>query len=107
MEYDMEFSQEILDQIRELHITAKVEAQRLKAEAEQAAQTEYIWAEFERFLAKGWAFHILALIEREILLKKMRAEHNLYRKCRIVCNFFSEIALLKLIHKQVFSTVDH
>jgi hypothetical protein len=72
----MEFPQKILDQIRELHGTAKVEAQRLKAEAEQAAQTEYIWAEFERFLAKGWALHILALIEREALLKKMRAEHN-------------------------------
>lgn len=72
----MEFPQKILDQIRELHKTAKVEAQRLKAEAEQAAKTERIWEEFEQFLAKGWALHVLALIEKEELLRKMRAEHN-------------------------------
>ncbi len=73
----MEFPQEIQDQIRELHGTTKDEAQRLKTEAEQAAQAERIWADLERFLAKGWALHILALTEKEeSRLKKMRADNH-------------------------------
>ena len=73
----MEFPQEILNQIRELHGTTKAEAQRIKAEAAQAAQAERIWADFEQFVAKGWALHILALSEKEApRLKKMRGENH-------------------------------
>ena len=77
MESDVEFPSEIMDQVRELHGAAKVEAQRLRAEAEEAARTERAWAAFERFLAKGWVLHILELSEKEApLLKKMRAENH-------------------------------
>lgn len=73
----MEFPQEILDQIRDMHGIAKENAQRLKMEADQAAQAEKIWADFERFLSKGWALHILALSEKEALrLNKMREENH-------------------------------
>jgi hypothetical protein len=73
----MEFPVEIIDQIRELHISAKVETQRLRAETEKAAQTEKVWAEFDRFLSKGWSLHILELLEKEApRLKKMREENH-------------------------------
>lgn len=49
----MEFSYEIIDHIRQLHGAAKAETQRLKAETENALQTERFWADFEQFLAKG------------------------------------------------------
>lgn len=41
----MKIPSEIIDQIRELHGSAKMEAQRLKAEAKEAARTEKVWAE--------------------------------------------------------------
>ena len=73
----MEFPSQIIDRIRELHGSVKAEAQRLNAEAEEAARTERAWAAFERFLAKGWVLHILELSEKEApLLKKMRAENH-------------------------------
>jgi hypothetical protein len=77
MERYMEFSQQILDQIREVHWSAKEEAQRLKDEAEQVAQSERFWADFERFLDKRWPLHIVALVEREApRLKRMRGENH-------------------------------
>lgn len=42
MEKYMEFPVEMIDQVRELHAQAKADAQRLKTEAEAAAQTEKI-----------------------------------------------------------------
>jgi hypothetical protein len=76
-ESNVEFPSEIIDRIRELHGSAKVEAQRLRAEAEEAARTEEVWAEFEQFLARGWMLHILELLEKEApRLKKMRAQNH-------------------------------
>ncbi|MBN1900234.1 hypothetical protein JW926_02775 [Candidatus Sumerlaeota bacterium] len=73
----MEFPSEIIDQIRELHSTAKITAKKIKTEAEEAAQTEKVWAEFEQFLVKGWALHILDLYEKEASrIKKMRMENH-------------------------------
>ncbi len=73
----MEFPNEIIDQIRQLHGSAKVTAQQLKAKAEEAASAEVVWAEFKEFLDKGWALHILELLEKEApRLKKMRAENH-------------------------------
>jgi len=73
----MEFPSEIFDQIRQLHGSAKVEAQQLRSEAEEAARTERVWAEFEQFLGKGWPIHIIVLLEKEApRLKKMRAESH-------------------------------
>lgn len=70
----MEFPPQILDQIRELYASAKEEAARCRAEAEEASQAERVWADCERFLTKGWAIHILSLIEKEASrLKRMRA----------------------------------
>jgi hypothetical protein len=77
MERDMEFPPEITDQVRELHGSAKAEAQRLKAETEEATQAEKVWADFARFLANGWALHLLSLAEKEASrLKQMRAENH-------------------------------
>ena len=73
----MEFPVEMIDQVRELHAQAKVDTQRLKTDAEVAAQTERAWAEFLTFLDKGWTLHLLALLEKEApRLKKMRAENH-------------------------------
>lgn len=73
----MEFPQEILDQIRELHEAAKIEARRLAAEAEQAAKKEQVWNDCKCFLTKGWTQHFLALVEKEApRLKQMRAEKH-------------------------------
>ena len=73
----MEFPVEIIDQISELHISAKAETKRLKAEADEAARTEKVWAEFDRFINKGWSLHILELLEKEApRLKKMRADNH-------------------------------
>jgi hypothetical protein len=73
----MVFTAEIVDRIRELHGTSKVEARRLEAEAREAAQTERVWADFEDALSKGWAFHLLSLVEKEApRLRGMRAENN-------------------------------
>lgn len=66
----MEFPVEMIDQVRELHAQAKADTQRLKTEAEAAAQAEKAWAELHTFLDKGWTLHLLAL------LKKMRAENH-------------------------------
>ncbi len=71
----MEFSVEITDQVRELYASTKAEAQRLKSEADAAFQTEKTWAELRDCLAKGWALHLLSLLEREApRLKMMRAQ---------------------------------
>ena len=73
----MEFPSEIIDGIRELHGSVKVEAQRLSAEAEGVARTERVWADLEQFLARGWPLHVLELLGKEApRLKKMRAENN-------------------------------
>ena len=73
----MEFPVEMIDQIRELHAQARADTQRLKDEAEVAAQAERAWAEFLAFLEKGWTLHLLALLEKEApRLKKMRAENH-------------------------------
>ena len=62
----MEFTYEIIEHIRELHSTSRVEAQRLRSEAEEAIQTERVWAELDQLLAKGWMVHILKLLEKEV-----------------------------------------
>ena len=73
----MEFPVEMIDQIRELYAQAKADSQRLKAEAEAAAQAERIWADLYGFLVKGWTLHLLALLEKEApRLKKMRADSH-------------------------------
>ena len=73
----MEFSVEMIEQVRELHAQAKVETQRLKGEAELAVQTERVWADFYAFLEKGWTLHLLALLEKEApRFKKMRSENH-------------------------------
>lgn len=73
----MEFPVEIIDQVRELHISAKAETKRLKAEADEAARTEKVWAEFDQYINKGWSLHILDLLEKEApRLKKMRADNH-------------------------------
>ncbi|MEA2031950.1 MAG: hypothetical protein U9N55_10210 [candidate division Zixibacteria bacterium] len=74
---EMEFSQKILDQVRELHEVVKIEVQRLKSEADEAAKTERIWSQCRDYLSKGWSLHFIALIEREApRLKKMRANNH-------------------------------
>lgn len=71
----MEFPVEMIDQVRELHAQAKAYAQRLKTEAEAAAQVERTWAELREFLDKGWTLHLLALLEKEAArLEKTRAD---------------------------------
>jgi len=73
----MEFPSQIIERIRELHGSVKVEAQRLRTEAEEAARTERVWADFEQFLAKGWTLHVLDLLDKETpRLKRMRMENN-------------------------------
>lgn len=73
----MEFPAEMIDQIRELHASTKADAQRLKADAEVSAQAEKIWADFQDYLAKGWALHLLALADKEApRLKQMRVENH-------------------------------
>lgn len=73
----MEFPSEIIDQVHQLYDSAQTEAQRLRVAAEEAAQTERVWTEFEQFLRKGWVFHIVGLLDKETLrLKKMRAENH-------------------------------
>lgn len=73
----MEFPNKIIDQIRRLHSSVKIEAEQLRAKAEEAARAERVWTELVQFLAKGWALHILELLEREApRLKKMRAENH-------------------------------
>ena len=57
----MEFPSEIIDQVHQLYDSAQTEAQRLRVAAEEAAQTERVWTEFEQFLRKGWVFHIVGL----------------------------------------------
>jgi hypothetical protein len=77
MEKRMEFPVEIIDQVRELHAQAKADTQRLKTEAEVAAQAERAWAELHAFLDKGWTLHLLALLEKEApRLKKMRGDDH-------------------------------
>lgn len=73
----MKLPVEIIDQIHELHAQAKADAQRLKAEADAAAQAEKTWAELYGFLDKGWTLHLLAMLEKEApRLKKMRADNH-------------------------------
>lgn len=73
----MEFPVEMIDQVRELHAHAKADAQRLKIEAEAAAQDEITWANIRNFLDKGWALHLLSLLEKEApRLKRMRADDH-------------------------------
>lgn len=73
----MEFPTQIIDEIRELYGSVKGEAQRLKTEAEEAARTERVWADLEKFLMNGWVLHVLELLDREApRLKRMRAENN-------------------------------
>ena len=72
----MEFPHEIQDQIREIRCAASVDAQRLKSEAEHAAQAEKFWADFEQYLSKGWALHILSLIEKDAPKKNILSRDN-------------------------------
>lgn len=73
----MEFPSEIVDGIRELHSSVKVTLQQLSAEAEEVTRTERVWADLERFVAKGWALHVLDLVEEEApRLRRMRADNN-------------------------------
>jgi hypothetical protein len=73
----MEFPLEIIDQIRQLHGSAKIETQRRRTEAEEAARTERVWAEFEHYLKKGWPLHILEIVDKESpRFKQMRAENH-------------------------------
>ncbi len=73
----MEFPAGIIDQVRELYASTKVEAQELKLEADAAAQAEKIWADCQEFLLKGWALHLLSLLEKEApRLKTMRGENH-------------------------------
>lgn len=73
----MEFPVEMIDQVRELHAQAKADAQRLKTEAEAAAQDEKTWANIHNFLDKGWTLHLLALLEKEApRLKRMRTDNH-------------------------------
>jgi hypothetical protein len=74
---NMDFSQEIIEQIRELHESAKIEAQQLKKTAEEAAATERLWARCREYVTKGWTLHFMALTEEESgRLKQMRSEAN-------------------------------
>jgi len=73
----MRFPLEILDQVRELHGTAKTEAERLRAAAEEAAQAQKVWASCQDWMAKGWPMHFLSLVDKEASrLKKMRADNH-------------------------------
>lgn len=73
----MEFPSEIIDKIRHLCGSAKVEAQQLRADTEEAEKTEKFWAELEKFIGKGWPLHMLELMKKESpRLKKMRAENH-------------------------------
>lgn len=66
-----------MNQVRELHNSVKAKAQRLKVEAEDAAQEETFWANSERYLGKAWVLHFLSLAEKEApRLKKMRIENH-------------------------------
>lgn len=77
MEHRTDLPAQTFDVIRELHYSARVEARRLTAEAEEATQTELVWARFMDYLERDWPFHVLDLIEREApRLKSMRAKND-------------------------------
>ena len=73
----MEFPHNIIDQVRQLHGSAKVEAKRLKEEHDEATRKERLWAELHQLLEKGWPFHIIELLKKEApRLARMRAENH-------------------------------
>ncbi len=73
----MEFSPTIIDRIQELHALAKTDVQRLKLEAEAAAEWEKMWANCLDYLRKGWAIHFQFLVESEAArFKTMRMERH-------------------------------
>lgn len=73
----MELPQETVDQIREQHATSKEEAQRLKAEADQAAQTEKMWSDLHHYVVEDWPFHICSLMEKESSrFRKMKGDNH-------------------------------
>ena len=73
----MDFPVGVIDQIRDLLAATKADAQRLRTEADAALQAEKVWADCQEFFVKGWALHLLALLEKEApRLKKLRVENH-------------------------------
>jgi len=73
----MDFSQDFIEQVRDLHESAKIEAQELRYAAEEAAATERLWARCRDYVTRGWTLHFMALIEEEsVRFKQMRLEDN-------------------------------
>ena len=73
----MEFPPEIIDKVQELRGAAKAESQRIRAEANAAAQKEKVLDKCCDFLEKGWPLHLRDLMDREAnRFKKLREENH-------------------------------
>ena len=73
----MEFPREIIDKVQELRGAAKAESQRIRAEANAAAQKEKVLDKCCDFLTKGWPLHLRDLIDKEKnQFKKLRQENH-------------------------------
>ena len=74
----MEFPREIIDKVQELRGAAKAESQRIRAEANAAAQKEKVLDKCCDFLEKAWFLHVCNLMEKEAngLLKKLRKDEK-------------------------------
>lgn len=68
---------QIIDSIRELAGTSRQKARALKAEAEQAAHTQELWANLLLYVEKEWYRHVLDLVEKESAsFRALRAENH-------------------------------
>jgi hypothetical protein len=71
----MEFATDTVSTVRDARVSALKLAQRLQAEADDAADVERMWAECLDYLVKGWPLHLLSLLESEApRLKRLRKE---------------------------------
>jgi len=61
----MKKSKELASQIQTLHIYAKKDVQRLRAELKKATETEAFWEKYLEYIERNWVLHILNLLEKE------------------------------------------
>lgn len=70
----MEFPSSVLDSARDLLVSAKAQAKRLRAEAEEAARQERVLDDLLRYVSQGWPLHVLSILNEESpLLSELRA----------------------------------
>jgi len=66
----MEFNPELKAGVTKLLACANEKTKVLKAEADAAARIEKVWERLRNFMEKGWPFHILDLLDRELITLK-------------------------------------